>query len=158
MFGTETTARWAPLVLRAVTGYGFMAHGAAKLTRGPDAFAAILQALHVPAPEVMAWATILIELAGGLALLAGAFVWLASMPLATVLLVAMATVHWPYGFSSIKLVAIGAAGPQFGPPGYEINLLYLACLTVLVAGGPGPLSLDAFIAAKRRSPKRSPLP
>ena len=154
MLGTDMTTRWVPLVLRLVTGYGFMAHGVAKLTRGPDAFAAVLQALHVPAPAVMAWVTILIELGGGVALLAGAFVWLVSIPLAAVLLVAIATVHWPYGFSSIKLLAIGATGPQFGPPGYETNLLYLACLAALVAGGPGLLSIDAFIGARRRASPR----
>jgi putative oxidoreductase len=29
-------------------------------------------------------------------------------------------VHLPYGFSSIKLIAVGATGAQFGPPGYEM--------------------------------------
>jgi len=49
----------------------------------------------------------------------------------------MFKVHLPYGFSSVKLVAVTAAGPQFGPPGYECNLLYLACLAtqVLVVRG-----------------------
>jgi putative oxidoreductase len=40
----------------------------------------------------------------------------------------MFTVHLPYGFSSIELNAVTSAGTQFGPPGYEVNLLYLACL------------------------------
>jgi putative oxidoreductase len=44
-------------------------------------------------------------------------------------------VHLPYGFSSIKLLSVTAAGAQFGPPGYEVNLLYLACLAALVLGG-----------------------
>jgi len=65
-----------------------MAHGYAKLARGPDHFAAILQALGVPAPQLMGWATILIELAGGFAILSGAFVAIASVPMATLLLVA----------------------------------------------------------------------
>ncbi|HSD32178.1 MAG TPA: DoxX family protein, partial [Gemmatimonadales bacterium] len=119
-------ARWAAVPLRLIVGYGFMAHGYAKLTRGPDAFAAILQAIGVPAPHLAAWATVLVELLGGLAILAGAFVVLATIPMAAVLLVAMFTVHLPYGFSSIKLVAVTAAGAQFGPPGYETDLLYLA--------------------------------
>jgi putative oxidoreductase len=72
----------------------------------------------------MGWATILIEFAGGLAVLAGAFVPLASVPMAG-LLVAIFSVHLPYGFSSIKLQAFTAAGAQFGPPGYELDLLYL---------------------------------
>jgi putative oxidoreductase len=131
----RTTIDWSALVLRAIVGVGFMAHGYAKVSRGPDAFAGILQALDVPLPLVMAWATILVELVGGFAILIGAYVRLASVPMAIVLLVAMFTVHLPYGFSSIKLVAVTSAGPQFGPPGYEVNLLYLACLAALVLGG-----------------------
>ena len=121
-------ARWAPVPLRLIVGYGFMEHGFAKLARGPDAFPAILQALDVPLPHLMGWLTILVEILGGLAVLLGALVPLASIPMAAVLLVAVFTVHLPYGFSSIKLQAVTAAGAQFGPPGFETDLLYLACL------------------------------
>src|SRR6266403_5574613 len=138
-------ARWAPIPLRLMVGFGFMEHGFAKLARGPDAFAAILQALAVPAPHFMAWATILTELLGGLAVLLGAFVPLVSLPMAALLLVAIFTVHLPYGFSSIKLLAVTPSGAQFGPVGYECNLLYLACLLVLVLGGSGPLAIDGFL-------------
>jgi len=51
-----------------------MQHGFAKLSQGPEAFAAILHAIGVPAPHLMAWLTILIEVLGGLAVLLGAFV------------------------------------------------------------------------------------
>ena len=135
-------ARWAPLPLRLIVGFGFMEHGFAKLAKGPDTFAAILHALNVPAPHFMAWATILTELLGGLAVILGAFVALASLPMAALLLVAIFTVHLPYGFSSIKLMAVTAAGAQFGKPGYECDLLYLACLAALVLAGPGPLAID----------------
>jgi len=143
------TARWAPIPLRLIVGYGFMEHGFAKLARGSDAFATILAAIGVPGPHFMAWSTILIEVIGGLAVILGAFVALVSLPMAAVLLVAMFTVHLPYGFSSIKLMAVTAAGAQFGPPGYETNLLYLACLAALVLGGPGPLSIDELIRKRR---------
>ena len=135
-------ARWAPLPLRLIVGFGFMQHGSAKLSRGSDAFAIILHALGVPAPHFMARLTILIELLGGLAVMLGAFVTLVSLPMAALLLVAIFTVHLPYGFSSIKLIAVTPAGAQFGPVGYECNLLYLACLVALVIGGSGPLSVD----------------
>jgi putative oxidoreductase len=137
-------ARWAMLPLRLIVGYGFMQHGFAKLAKGSDAFAAILQTMGVPAPHLMAWATILTEILGGLAVLLGTFVTLASLPMAAVLLVAIFTVHLRYGFSSIKLQAVTAAGPQFGPPGYECDLLYLACLAALVLGGPGPFAIGGF--------------
>jgi putative oxidoreductase len=137
---------WAAIPLRLIVGYGFMAHGYAKLMKGPDAFAGILQALGVPAPELAGWVTILVELAGGLAILVGAFVSVASIPMAAVLLVAMFTVHLPYGFSSVKLQAVTAAGAEFGPPGFEVDLLYLACLATLVLGGPGPFAVDGLLA------------
>ncbi len=141
-------AAWWALPLRVVVGYGFIAHGLAKLTRGPSGFANTLHTLGVPAPEVMAWATIGVELIGGLAVLIGAFLLIASIPLAVVLLVAMFSVHLPYGFSSVKLVAVTAAGAQFGPPGFEVALLYLASLAALAVGGSGPLSIDSLIASR----------
>lgn len=141
--------RWAAIPIRLIVGYGFMAHGYAKIAHGPEHFVAILRAIGVPAPELMGWATILVELVGGLAVLVGAFVPLVSVPMAAVLLVAMFTVHLPYGFSSVKLQAVKASGAQFGPPGYEVDLLYLACLTTLVLGGSGPFSVDGLLAGPR---------
>src|SRR5215472_12552451 len=143
-------ARWSPIPLRLIVGYGFMEHGFSKLSKGPDAFAAILQAMGVPSPHLMAWFTILIELLGGLAILVGAFVAIVSVPMVVVLLVAMFKVHLPYGFSSIKLLAVTPAGATFGPPGYEVNLLYIACLAALVMGGSGPLALDGLIRKAER--------
>src|SRR5580692_5944886 len=137
---TPSVAVWAAIPLRLIVGYGFLQHGIAKLTRGPEAFAAILHTIGVPAPHLMAWLTILVEVFGGLAVLLGVLVPLASIPMAAVLLVAIFTAHLPYGFSSIKLQAVTAAGAQFGPPGYETDLLYLACLAALVLGGSGTVS------------------
>jgi len=145
LLSQERSARWAPLPLRLIVGFGFMEHGFAKLTKGPDAFAAILHTLAVPMPHLMAWLTILVEIGGGLAVILGEFISLVAVPMAAVLLVAMFTVHLPYGFSSIKLISVTTAGAQFGPPGYECDLLYLACLAALVMTGPGPLALDKII-------------
>lgn len=148
-------ARWAPLPLRLIVGFGFMQHGFSKLSRGSNAFATILHALGVPVPHFMALFTILIEFLGGLAVILGAFVTLVSLPMAALLLVAIFTVHLPYGFSSIKLLAVTPAGAQFGPVGYECNLLYVACLVALVIGGSGPLSVDdcAWRRIKNRDAK-----
>src|SRR4029077_8071008 len=144
-----SVAVWAPIPLRLIVGYGFMAHGFAKLSKGPENFASILHTMGVPAPHLMAWLTILTELIGGLAVLLGAFVALVSLPMAAVLLVAMLTVHLPYGFSSIKLLSVTAGRAQFGPPGYELDLLYLACLAALVFGGSGPMAIDGLLGTRR---------
>ena len=144
-----SVARWAPIPIRLIVAYGFMQHGFAKLLRGPEAFAVILHAIGVPAPHLMAWLTILVEVFGGLAVLLGALVPLASLPMAAVQLVAIFTVHLPYGFSSIKLISVTSGHAQLGPPGYETNLLYLACLAALVLGGSGPMAIDSYFKRKR---------
>ncbi len=148
MFNRIISPAWVPIPLRLIVGFGFMEHGFAKLMKGPDAFASILHALGVPAPYLMAWMTILTELLGGLAVLLGAFATLASVPMAVVLLTALFSVHWRYGFSSIKLLAVTPEGAQFGPPGYETSLLYLACLAALALSGSGPLSVDGALLRK----------
>jgi putative oxidoreductase len=136
---------WSPVPLRLIVGYGFVAHGYSKLAHGPSHFAAILHALSVPAPELMAWLTILTEVVGGAAVLLGAFVPLVSIPMAVVLLTAMFATQLPNGFLAIKLLGVTSAGVQFGAPGYEVDLLYLACLAALVLGGSGPLAIDGLI-------------
>ena len=135
-------AHWSILPMRLLVGYGFMEHGFSKLSKGPDVFAGILQHLGVLMPQVATWLTIGTELLGGLALFLGAFVVWASIPTALVLLGAIITVHLPYGFLSVKLLSVSASGAQFGPVGYELNLLYLAALLVITFQGPGPLSID----------------
>src|SRR5262245_61723442 len=115
---------------------------------GPERFAASLYALGVPASHSMAWVTIISELLGGLAVFVGAWIPFVSLPLSAILLVAAITVHLPYGFSSIKLREVTAAGPQFGPPGYETDLLYIAALATLVLGGSGPFAVDRWRAQR----------
>jgi putative oxidoreductase len=144
-------ARWAVLPMRLLVGYGFIEHGFAKLSKGPDEFTGVLQQLGVPLPHVATWLTIGTELVGGLAVLLGAFVVWASIPMALVLLSAMVTVHLPYGFSSVKLLSVSASGAQFGPVGYELDLLYLAALIILALQGPGPLSIDGVRQRRLRS-------
>ena len=151
IFGRFSLSRWAPIPIRLIVGYGFFEHGLAKLTKGPHTFANLLQSIGVPQPHIMAWLTVCVEILGGLAVLLGAFVPLISLPMAAVLLTAMFTVHLRYGFSSIKLVAVTAAGAQFGPPGYETDLLYLACLATLALGGSGPLAFDGLLTKIRKA-------
>ena len=149
------TAGLAALPLRLIVGYGFIAHGLAKLDRGPDHFTGILAALGLPAPKLLAWATILVELiGGGLVLLGLAIPW-AAVPMAVVLGVAIVTVHLPNGFSSIKLQSVDQVGAHFGQPGYETDLLYLACLATLTVIGPGRLSA-AGIVGRRLRPRQRP--
>jgi putative oxidoreductase len=142
---------WVLLPLRLMVGFGFAAHGYAKLSRGPENFATILATIGIPQPHLMAWVTSLFEFFGGMSLIAGAFVLPLSFPLAAIMLTALFSVHFQYGFSSIRLKAITASGAQFGPIGYEMNLLYIAALLTLALGGSGTLSLDRYLAMKRKA-------
>ena len=135
-----------PLPLRLIIGFGFMAHGWAKLSRGPSGFAKLLAQIGAPLPEATAWLSTFMEILGGLAIFVGAFVEVVSVPLIVMMLVAMLTVHLKYGFSSVNTIGLTEEGPRFGPPGYEVNLLYIAGLVSLILGGAGALSVDRLLS------------
>jgi uncharacterized membrane protein YphA (DoxX/SURF4 family) len=120
---------WSSCGDRELTGYGvtrrnslFIKHASGRVT-----------------------AEVLTELLGGLAVLLGAFVTIASVPMTAVLLVAIFKVHLPYRFRSIKLLAVTATGAKFGPVGYDVILLYIACVAALVIGGSGPFAIDGLV-------------
>ncbi|PTQ98240.1 putative oxidoreductase [Mucilaginibacter yixingensis] len=144
--GGKNHRQLAPLFLRMAIGFGFMAHGWAKLSRGPEAFAQLLTLIKVPAPQVLAWVTTLTELTGGFALFVGALVSLVAIPLICTMVVAMFSIHIHYGYSAVKTIGLTPHGPLFGPPGYEINLIYIAGLISLLITGAGRFSIDALLA------------
>lgn len=141
---------WALLPLRLLVGYGFAAHGYAKLARGPAAFADILAAIGVPRALPTAWVTSLLELAGGICIMFGAAVAPLAVPFAIIMLTAMFGVHARYGFSSVRLKSFSSAGAVFGPVGFEVNLLYITALIALALGRSTPLSVDRWIEKRRR--------
>lgn len=88
-------AGWHALALRLIVGLGFVQHGWAKLSRGTDGFIAILHAIGAPLADLLGWATVIVEIGGGLSILAGAFVPIVTVPMIVMLLVATFTVHSP---------------------------------------------------------------
>jgi len=136
--------RYALLPVRLLVGFGFLQHGLAKWSKGPEAFAGILHAIGVPAPHLMAMVTIATEILVGGAVLLGAFVAWVSVPGIILMVVAMLSVHLPYGFSSIKLMGFANGRAQFGPPGYECDLLYVVCFVALAMSPPTPWSWDEW--------------
>lgn len=145
-------SEWSPFFLRLIIGFGAMAHGWAKLSRGTAGFEKLLSQIGVPFPHFNSWLVPFTELIGGLAIFVGAFVSFAAIPLIITMLVAMFTIHVNYGFSSIKTIGLTPNGPLFGPPGYEINLLYIAGLISIIITGAGALSIDSLIAHKKNLP------
>ncbi len=142
---------WAPLSLRLILGFGFLYHGFPKIfsTEGHQAFAGMLQMIGVPLAGLMAWIVGFVELIGALALISGAFVVIAGVLLGMNMLVAMLTVHLPQGFNFMHITGMTEAGPTFGMPGYEVNLLYIAGLVALILGGAGNLSVDQMLSGHK---------
>ena len=72
-------ATWYAIPLRLIIGFGFMQHGYVKLVRGPEHFIGVLHSIGVPAPYLAGWATIIVELVGGLLIMVErSFPWLQS--------------------------------------------------------------------------------
>ncbi len=146
---TRAAARWILVPLRLVIGYGFLQHGLAKLGRGPEKFGKLLTFIGAPFPAPTAWMVTGLEIIGGVAIIIGAFVLITSIPLIVSMIVAMATIHWHYGFSAVNTIALRPSGPVFGPPGYEVNLLYIGALVALSLADVSALSVDAWRNQRR---------
>ncbi len=148
-------SRWTLLPLRVAMGVGFLAHGLAKWDRGPAKFAMLLQHTGVPFPLQTAWLVTGLEIFGGVALILGLLVSIVSIPLIVSMIVAIVTVQGHYGFSSVNTIGLTASGPLFGPPGYEINLLYIAGLLALGLSEPSALSIDRLLTREIRAARRT---
>lgn len=121
----------AALLLRVAFGLTLaLVHGLKKL-RDPRDFISHV-AKGFPAPELLGWAAMLSEFAGGLLLALGLFTRSAATSVAVTLLVAAVKVH--------------AADP-FAKK--ELALAYACVGLAFAIGGPGRHSIDAFIARKR---------
>lgn len=144
-------SEYASLPLRLMLGFGFCYYGYPKLfaSGGHEQFTAQLTELGVAAPGVMAWLIGILEFAGGIALILGALVTVVSALLAIEMAVAAATVHASAGFSFMNVIGTEGGAPQFGMPGYEVNLLYIAGLLTLMMIDAGPASLDALWLRRR---------
>ena len=140
----------APLLLRLIIGTGFIAHGWAKISRGTGGFEKLLALEGVPMAHANSMIGPYVELFGGLMILAGAYVVIIAIPLIFTMLVATIFVQGQYGFSSVQTIGLTPEGPRFGPPGYEINLLYIAGLASLMLTGAGMFSVDAWRKKRKR--------
>jgi putative oxidoreductase len=134
-------ALFGPAVLRLAVGVVFVAHGAQKLFGlwgggGLTETAAFFTQLGLSPAYPLAIYVGLIELAGGLLLVGGAFTRVASALLTGNMLVAVWTVHLASGFFLNWTMAAGAGH------GYEFNLVLIGALVSLMLTGPGALSFD----------------
>lgn len=125
----------APVVLRVVVGVVMATHGWQKLTvTGPTAFGeSMLTDLGVPLPVLFGWIVTLVELVGGVLLVAGLFARVAAGAVTAVLV----------GATVLVKLDLGLIAPAGGAlPGAELDLALIAGALGVLLLGPGKPSLD----------------
>lgn len=122
------------LLLRMTVGLVLAAHGSQKVFgwfggHGPEGTGQFMETLGFRPGRRHALAAGYVELMGGLLLAIGFLTPVAAASIASVMLVAAATVHWKNGF----FITSG---------GYEFNLVFGAAALSIAFTGPGLLSVD----------------
>jgi len=135
----------ASTVLRLTLAAVLFPHGAQKLLgwwggygfEGTQGF--LTQQIGLPAP--LAAGVILFEFFGPILLVLGVLTRPLALATIGIMIGAVATVHWPFGFF------MNWTGAQAGE-GFEFHLLVVAIAAALLIQGGGALSLDRRVAEK----------
>jgi len=146
-----TDAPKATLALRLMAGGVFFWEGLLKfvyVNQGVGRFTK----LGLPVPETLAPAIAILEIVGGALLMSGLGTRLISVPFIVEMLVAMLSTKIGLYFGTSPL-PMPAAAPKLGAWAvlHEIRSDYAQIMTCvyLLAAGPGPWSIDAWIARRR---------
>ncbi|HEX2557798.1 MAG TPA: DoxX family protein [Nitrososphaera sp.] len=131
----EKLAQYGPLPVRILAGIAFMSHGLPKLSNvaGAEDFFANMIGL----PPEMALPVGLLEVIGGIALLAGALTRVASI----LFIIEM------IGSTIVAKLSRGFVG------GYELDLLLMAISVSLLLTGPGRISIEWNVLKRELFPK-----
>lgn len=138
----------ATAIVRVVLGLIFFAHGSQKALGwfGGNGFSATMGfftgMMHIPPP--LAFLAICAEFLGGLGLLVGLLARIAALGIAVNMVVAIATVHYQFGFF------MNWFGNQKGE-GFEYHLLVIGMALLIIVRGAGAFSLDHLLAGGSHS-------
>lgn len=131
---------WAPTFLRVVLGLTMFWHGYKKFDDGLDVYEEFFRSLDIPLAGVMTPAIAVLELVGGLAVVAGVATRVFS--LLFILQLLFAVIRAKYG-RDIGYIGAGTAGA-------ELDWTLIAGFVMLAVGGPGPFSADAKLGLERK--------
>lgn len=121
--------------MRVMVGCVFFAHGAQKVfIYGFHGVAGAFAGMGIPVPAVSSALVAVVELLGGIALIAGFLTRWAAVLNGIDMVVAILLVHLKNGF--------------FAPGGVEYPLTLLAACIVLAVVGPGAASVDGALAKR----------
>lgn len=134
------------LALRLWWGWSFFQTGLGKL-KHLDGTSEYFASLHIPFPHLNAMIAGSVECGGGLLLFAGLWARLAALPLMFTLLVAYMTAERDALFSIFRDPDKFTGATPF---------LFLLAVVTVFAFGPGKLSVDALILARRRRADGTP--
>ena len=137
-----TTDDWTLALLRLVLGVVFFAHGAQKMLGwfGGYGFSPTMGYFtHSGIPAPLAFLAIAAEFFGGIGLLVGLLSRVAAFGIVVNMVVAVLTVHLPFGFFMNWL------GAQKGE-GFEYHLLAIALGIALLVKGGGAASVDRALS------------
>src|SRR3989441_4621905 len=138
---------WALLVVRAVVGVVFMAHGAQKLfgAFGGPGLSAVVQMMGP-----LGYLVTIGEFFGGLGLVFGFLSRFSAASIIVIMLGAVATVHGKFGFF------MNWAGNQAGE-GFEYHLLAIGALLPIVIAGPGRFAVGRFLRLPKAAGNERPI-
>ena len=148
----NTTDDFAVTILRLALGVVFFAHGAQKVLGWFGGFGLagtmgfFTHQLGIPAP--IAILPICAEFLGSLGLLVGLLGRIAAFGIVCDMLVAVAMIHWQFGFFA------NWTGQQKGE-GIEFHILAIAMALVIIIKGSGALSVDAALSKSQFSSHKS---
>ena len=139
----KTNSGIAPLIARLALGLIMFPHGAQKVLGWFDGYGFsgtmgfFTGMMHIPV--LFAFLAIVAEFAGSLGLIAGFLSRVAAFGIASVMVVAIVTVHATNGFF------MNWSGKQAGE-GFEYHLLAIGLALVVIIQGAGKASLDGLVA------------
>jgi putative oxidoreductase len=144
----RTDDNLASPLLRLFLAVVFFPHGAQKLFGwfgGPGFAAALAVLTRGGLPQGIAFLVILIEFFGAISLLLGFLSRVSAAGILVVMLGAIVTVHWKFGFF------MNWGGSQYGE-GFEYHLLAIGMCLALIVLGSGRYSVDRSMERVSREP------